>query len=116
MNVELQSLLAVGGVFGSIAASWGIVKYRQDRHERDDDRREAEHLKLHDTLFALIREVKVAQADHEKESSQVRLDYEKRFGKHDTNIEVNQSQYAEIIRQIAGLREEIRELKEANGQ
>lgn len=103
MNVSEQLIIAGLGFITTIAGAWAVVKYRLDRDEKEDAKKDIQNEKDHDVLFSLVREIKQLYTAHEKESSQIRLDFERRFGQHDTNIQVNQSQYAEILKRLDGL-------------
>lgn len=112
MQVELQLIISAGTVLVGIGGSYAVIKYRLDRDEKEDDKKELDHEKSHDTLFALVREIKQQQSAHEKESSQIRLDYERRFGEHGTTIEVTQTQYAEILKRLDGIDRKIGKIED----
>lgn len=102
MNVSEQLLIGAGTIIVSLAGSWAVIKYRLDRDEREREKKDLQNEKDHDVLFSLVREVKQLNIDHDKESSQVRVAYEKRFGENDANIRVIQSQYSEILKRLDG--------------
>lgn len=116
VTIELQMAIALITIILSLGGSWGVMKYRLDRNEKEYDKDDLEHAKIHDTMFNLIRENKKLIVEHEKDSAGIRLDFEKRFGGHDTSISINMSQYAEILKRLDGIDKKIDRLEEDRNQ
>jgi len=112
MQVETQLAISAGTILVGLGGSYAVIKYRLDRDEKEREKRELQNEKDHDVIFSLVREIKQQYAVHEKESSQIRLEYEKRFGQHDTNIEVTENQYAEILKRLDGIDRKIGKIED----
>ena len=112
MQVETQLVISGCTILAGLGGTWAVIRYRLDRDEIERGKKEEANEKSHDTLFALVRETKQQLAIHEKESSQIRLEYEKRFGQHDTNIQVTENQYGEIIKRLDGIDRKIGKIED----
>lgn len=118
MNIYVYA----AGLLFSTGTIIGVMQWRLNRLEKDHDEDNKSHKEEHITikddqaeinlnLWKVIGDLRVKVELHDKDSANARLEIEKRLGSTDSSINVNKSQYDEILRQIGELRAQISEIK-----
>lgn len=118
MNIYIY----ISGLVFSAGSIIAVIQWRLNRLEKDLEEENKNHKDVHTSikndgeeeyrkLWKVIGDIRTKVEDHEKDSSEIRLEIEKRLGVHDSSLNVNKAQYDEIIRQLAELRMQISEIQ-----
>lgn len=98
--MTMESILYIGGLLFSTGATIAVFKFRIDRLERDLREDNEQHDTEHRNLWKVLGDIRRAVDEHDKDSTHIRLEIERRLGAHDSSINVTRAQYDEIIRRL----------------
>lgn len=114
VNISIETILTILGLFGTVAFTWGFVRNKVDNLEKADDETNENLEKETRNIWNEISKIRSWKDDHEKESANQFIEIQKDLSKIREYNGIKDGKIDEVIRRLETMDKKLDKLETDN--